>query len=541
MVFRCFLFMMLALAACACFDCAKKKPISHSKKALRLLESGVDGTYRNEKKENLLHCAIRSCDEQRIRLVNTRFPLLRTQADTNGYYPIHTAAANCPLNVIKLLDSLGFNFSQSVHETHSYSGCHATPDVLTIARERLNTEIHLRFDDSTRVTDADAEGVYAWIVTKVGESAWPDGENPDGLLQNAKDLVRRGFPVAAQATMNYLRRYPVGLKELLRYRAGVMPSLPLDSIDVSLLCKLPLPADHNRGEYFFTALKLNQPALTQAFIDQGAVVNNLSAHNKKVRSALTFAESQDMEANAAILKKNGATDAYWFEVLVPGFWPTIGFNYDTSLLWYAVISGKDSTFLRSGRLSPEYMRVQRKDYWTSAGECALFMIATNKPGGIAACESIISRPRLVTPDNPMQCKLRSGIVYELTAPEIKGSVLRVKGKGRYQDLLQYFPEPALNAKQEYQYDDSNAIWVVWAGDIDGDHELDILLTGASVDYANFDNTFFLALSSLATEGLLFGWADETYMYGSYQEFANNSYGREYGKESFFPDIKRKNE
>jgi hypothetical protein len=493
-------------------NCSEEKKTTPSQNLWELLKSGVNESYRNEKQENLLHLAVLSGDVTLIRHVNGLFPQLRTTADSMGYTPAKTAVALCPLATIKLLDSLGFDFVS------------VAPD---IAVKRLSNEQSENLKTPSVIKDPQAEAVYAYIASKLAKLAqWPRDMDVQGVFYEARQYLSVGYAQAADARLDLFRQHPERIKELIN------SGLPRDSVDASILCQLPLPADHRNGYYFFMALSKNQPMLTKAFIDQGAVVNNMSVQNTKVQSALTYAKASGSNSNVELLTRAGATDAYWYELLVPGFWPNITDNYDTSRVWYTVGIDKDSTFVRSGGLDPEYFCVQRKDYWAYAKIRAIFMVATNRPKGISTCETVVSRPRLLTSGDSLRITLNSGLVYELSAPPVAGKVLRVVSNGRHQDLLQEFPENYDNYNSQNS-PPSNAVWVVWAGDVDGDGKLDLLITRS--DYGNrMGADFYLTLSTLATGALLMGWADEAFVYESYDAFAHDKYGREYDSNAYFP-------
>lgn len=182
----------------------------------------------------------------------------------------------------------------------------------TIAADRFEAENHRRFRNSADISDTEAEAVYAYIISRIYRFTWPDCYSPPDVINQVKHHLQRGFPVLAEAFLNMFRQHPGRLNDLIdNYNL-------LESEDTTLLNRLPLPADHENGRYFFKILTAKKPSLTKAFIDQGAVVNKMSVYNGKVYSALSYALSSGSERNVELLRNTGATDENWFKLLVPG-------------------------------------------------------------------------------------------------------------------------------------------------------------------------------------------------------------------------------
>ena len=483
-----------------------------------MLKAGIDSTFRTVNGENLLHLAVKSGDKNLFIHVDSIYPSLRSKRipryDFEYGYGIEKYAVRvAPFNMIVLLDSLGFDLKDYYY--------------IPLQRMLGKPPQHPSVDDT----------VCAYLLNRFGEGQWPWCSSSysstncvEELFSAERYLFTRGYMNSSKAIFDLFGKSPERITTLVKQALNHYgPGSIYDTVGLSIMSSFRLPANDLKGHYFLQAVKRGNSTLVKGFIKSNAVINDMSVHNGCVMSPLTLAAISGDSATLSLLKNAGATDSIWYELLVPGYWPSIANLYKPGRTWYSVIASGDSVYPKAGPLNDKYFRVQREDYWKNMKDRALFFIATNKAGGIRKVETVISRPTLLRHGDTLRVNLSSGQRYVLSVPKLDKTILILQSGSTKQDFLNYYSD----SKGTFEGYGESGIWVNWAGDLDEDGKLDLLISGLPAAYGSFENTFYLAISSLATKNLLVGWADEVKVYNGYNEYARDGHARNQTELSVF--------
>jgi len=476
----------------------------------RIIESDSGSTYRTQFSENLLHIAVGTGDRELIREVDSLYPRLRRQSDIRHFNPTYRAVEMGDTALISFMDSLCVNLHFSNNGPRNRNSRIYNSHALQLMSEMVNQSDSLSYQnmyshlinilirdttDRFKKWDKDLLGEHLRNVPSYHYYRFKEGGKDiaaEAILRYADHCTNHNKYrwILDAAQISNVSSEQKRIKSLSFLKLLTIPHTP-ELNPVSPLWQ----TIRNRGDDTITA---------QFMIDNGEPLNDYSVFDGELRSLYTYALMYGDHGTARLLKGTGHISERWFELQLPDFFPSYPSRTDTN--WTTVtVDTTGKAHCSTGELPTEMLTVQTENYITQQSPLTpyhLFSVRSNRV--IDSIETVTISPIELTTDTTISFH---GNGYKISAPF------------QEENHWNYFTITTDSVSQVVNT--ANTVRVLWAGDIDSDQRLDLIVSPKG-DYRGYYEyqQYTLLLSSLASPNELVGKADECFLFGSHGGFQN---------------------